>query len=61
MENLITYKGFTGTVQYDKFDHMYYGKVREVPGIVYEGKNMYLLLTAFHQAVDEYSGKYSEC
>lgn len=55
MEGLIQYKGYTGTVNFDKIDRLYYGKVLDIDEIItYEGTNMYLMQEAFHQAVDEF-------
>ena len=55
---MITYKGFKGTIRYDKFKNTYYGIVEGITDIImYEGKNLYLLTRAFHQSIDKFKKK----
>lgn len=55
MKELLKYRGYRGTVKYDRIDNLYYGTVQLIDEhISYEGKNMFLLTNAFKQLIDEY-------
>ncbi|MBF0344409.1 MAG: antitoxin HicB [Nitrospirae bacterium] len=55
MKNSLTYKGFTGSVQYDAVAAVFYGKIEEIDDLAaYEGDNIEELINAFHDAVDDY-------
>ena len=52
---MMKYKGYSGVVEFDGVDRMFYGKViglRDVIG--FEGDNVEELENSFHQAVDGY-------
>ncbi len=55
MNNTMTYKGFTGTVEFSEPDGVFFGKVLGIRSLVsYEGKTAEDLIEDFHNAVDEY-------
>lgn len=55
MNNLIEYKGYTGSVEFSPEDALFYGKVMGVRALIsYEGGAAQELLDDFHNAVDEY-------
>ena len=55
MNNLIEYKGYTGSVEFSPEDALFYGKVMGVRALIsYEGGTARELLDDFRNAVDEY-------
>lgn len=53
--NNLKYKGFVGTLEYDKYDGIYYGKILNINDVVnYEGISMGQTKKAFIKAVDDY-------
>ncbi len=53
--NTMTYKGYLGSVAYSEEDHIFYGKVEGITGLVnFEGESVKELTEAFHEAVDDY-------
>lgn len=55
MKNLLQYKGYTGSVEYDPDEPIFYGKVLYIKALIsYEGKDAVGIKKAFHDAVDDY-------
>jgi len=53
--NILSYKGYLGTVAYSEGDDVFFGKVEGINGLVnFEGSSVGELKTAFHEAVDDY-------
>lgn len=53
--NTMTYKGYLGSVAYSEEDHVFFGKVEGINGLVnFEGESVQELTAAFHEAVDDY-------
>ncbi len=54
-KDLITYKGFYGSVNYSAADEVFYGKIEGVTDLVtFEGKSVIALQSAFQESVDTY-------
>ena len=57
MNNTISYKGYTGTVEFSETDGIFYGKVVGIRALIsYEGTNAKDLIDDFHNAVE-----FSQC
>jgi len=55
MKDMMTYKGYFGSVHYDDDDRVFYGKLEFIRALVsYEGTDVFSLRTAFEEAVDDY-------
>jgi predicted HicB family RNase H-like nuclease len=55
MKDMMTYKGYFGSVHYNDDDKVFYGKLEFVRALVsYEGMDVLSLRTAFEEAVDDY-------
>lgn len=55
VDSQITYKGYVGTVSFSEQDHVYYGKVLDIPDLVsYEGATLEELTADFQDAVNDY-------
>ena len=55
MSNTMTYKGYTGSVEFSEEDAVFYGKVLGIRSLIsYEGENARGLIEDFHGAVDDY-------
>ncbi len=55
MENVMKYKDYVGSVQYNAEDRVFHGKLELITDLVtYEGTSVDELETAFKEAVDEY-------
>lgn len=55
MDNILHYKGYSGTVQYSFNDNMLFGKVLDVKNLIsYEGQSVDELREDFEAAVDDY-------
>ena len=55
MDNILHYKGYSGTVQYSFNDNMLFGKVLDVNTLIsYEGQSVDELREDFEAAVDDY-------
>lgn len=55
MKNIISYKDYTGTVNFSEEDMFFYGKVVGITdSISFEGDTVESLVEDFHDAVDEY-------
>jgi predicted HicB family RNase H-like nuclease len=54
-KDLITYKGFYGSVHYSAADEVFYGKIEGVTDLVtFEGDSVTALQSAFQESVDTY-------
>ena len=55
MDDTITYKGYTGSVEYSEADGTFFGKVLGIQNLIlYEGTDTQELVEDFHEAVDDY-------
>ncbi len=55
MSNMLTHKGYFGSVQYSEEDRVFHGKVEFIRSLAsYEGTDVDSLETAFKEAVDDY-------
>ena len=55
MSNTLSYKGFTGSVEFSEEDNLYFGKVLGIKGLIsYEGKTYDELVSDFQSAIDDY-------
>lgn len=53
--NTLSYKGYTGTVNFSEKDSVFFGKMEGIDGLVnFEGESVAELTNAFHEAVEEY-------
>lgn len=51
----ITYKGYTGSVEYSPEDKYLFGEVQDVPALIlYEGQTLEELEADFRDAIDDY-------
>jgi predicted HicB family RNase H-like nuclease len=55
MKDMMSYKGFYGSVHYNDEDQVFHGKIEFIRSVVsYEGTGVESLRTAFQEAVDDY-------
>lgn len=55
MNNILEYKGYSGTVEYSADDNILFGKVIGIKSLIsYEGQSVDELRADFEDAVDEY-------
>ncbi|MGK2905806.1 MAG: type II toxin-antitoxin system HicB family antitoxin [Desulfuromonadales bacterium] len=55
MKDMLTYKGYHGSIHYNSEDRVFYGKVEFIRTLVsYEGKDADSLEAAFIEAVEDY-------
>ena len=55
MSNMLTHKGYFGSVQYSQEDKVFHGKIEFIRALVsYEGTDVTGLANAFKDAVDDY-------
>lgn len=55
MNNLMTYKGYSGTVEFSDADNVLFGTIAGITDVVsYEADNVADLRTAFQESVDDY-------
>lgn len=55
MKNMMQYKGFYGSIEYDADDLIFFGKLEFIRSLVsYEGESASEITKAFENAVDEY-------
>jgi predicted HicB family RNase H-like nuclease len=55
MKDMLTHKGYHGSIHYNPEDRVFYGKVEFIRALVsYEGKDADSLETAFVEAVEDY-------
>lgn len=53
--NTLKYKGYIGSVAYSEPDKVFYGKLEGIDDLVnYEGESVQELISAFHEAVEDY-------
>ena len=55
MKDVLTYKGFIGSVHFSAEDKVFHGKIEGIDDLVtFEGQSVDELLKAFHEEVDDY-------
>ena len=55
MNNIMEYKGYTGSVEFSEKDGVFYGKVQGIRSLIsYEGTTAAELVSDFHASVDDY-------
>ena len=55
MKDVLSYKGFIGSVHFNAKDRVFHGKIEGVDDLVtFEGKSVDELIKAFHEEVDDY-------
>ena len=55
MKDMMTYKGYYGSVHYSDEDRVFHGKLESIRGLVsYEGTDIEGLRRAFEEAVEDY-------
>ena len=55
MSNVLTYKDYTGSVEYWAEDDIFHGKIEFIRDtVLYEGRSVEELKTNFREAVDDY-------
>jgi len=55
MNNLIKYKGYYGSVEFDEESMVFYGQVQFIRSLIsYEAENAKELIDSFHSSIDEY-------
>ena len=57
MKNMMEYKGYYGSVEYNDTDRLFYGQVQFIRALIsYEGKDVETLHRDFESAVNDYLG-----
>ena len=55
MSDVMTYKGYIGSVRYSEEDEVFHGKIEAINDLImFEGTNVKELKKSFHEAVDDY-------
>lgn len=55
MSDVMTYKGYIGSVHYSEEDEVFHGKLEAINDLImFEGTSVRELKKAFHEAVDDY-------
>jgi predicted HicB family RNase H-like nuclease len=55
MKNMMEYKGYLGSVNYNDEDEIFYGKLEYIPSLIsYEGHDVESLRASFQESVDDY-------
>lgn len=55
MKDVVTHKGFIGSVHFNAEDNVFHGKIEGIDDLVtFEGKSVDELIKAFHEEVDDY-------
>ena len=55
MKDMMEYKGFSGSVHYNDYDQVFYGKIEFIRSLItYEGTDVKSLQKDFKEAVDDY-------
>ncbi len=55
MKNLMEYKGYLGSVNYNDEDEIFYGRIEYIRSLIsYEGHDVESLKNSFHEAVEDY-------
>ncbi|OHB39171.1 MAG: DNA repair protein [Planctomycetes bacterium RIFCSPLOWO2_12_FULL_39_13] len=56
MKDVLTYKGFIGSVHFSAVDKVFHGRIEGIDDLVtFEGRSVDELLEAFHGEVDDYT------
>jgi predicted HicB family RNase H-like nuclease len=59
--NLMSYRGYLGSVEFDEAERIFYGRLEFIRALVsYEAKDAEGLVRAFHEAVDDYLAQCEE-
>ena len=55
MKDVLTYRGFIGSVHFSAEDNVFFGKIEGINDLItFEGRTVDELITAFHYVVDEH-------
>ena len=55
MRDILTYKGFIGSVHFDSADEVFHGKIEGINDLVtFEGGSVQEIINNFHEAADDY-------
>ena len=55
MKDILTYKGFIGSVHFDSVGEIFHGKIEGINDLAtFEGSNVKEITNNFHEAVDDY-------
>ena len=55
MKDMLSYKGYFGSIHYNQSDRIFYGKIEFIRALVsYEGRDGEALESAFSEAVEDY-------
>ena len=55
MKDVLTYRGFIGSVHFSAEDNVFFGKIEGINDLItFEGQTVDELITAFHYVVDEH-------
>jgi len=55
MKDILTHKGFIGSVHFSAEDNVFHGKIEGITDLItFEGDSVKDLIKAFHNAVDDY-------
>jgi predicted HicB family RNase H-like nuclease len=55
MKDVMTYRGYIGSVRYSAEDEVFYGKIEAINDLIlFEGRSVQEIKKAFHEAVDDY-------
>jgi len=55
MKDMLSRKGYFGSIHYNQDDHIFYGKIEFIRALIsYEGRDGVSLENAFEEAVDDY-------
>jgi len=55
MKDMLSHKGFLGSIHYSKEDRVFYGKIEFIRSLIsYEGKDVDSLESAFMESVEDY-------
>lgn len=55
MKNMLEYKGYYGSIEFEPDDRILYGKLEFIPSLIsYEGESAKEIQAAFEEAVDDY-------
>jgi len=55
MKDVLTYKGFIGSVHFSAEDKVFHGRIEGITDLIsFEGQTVNELIRAFHEAVDDY-------
>ena len=61
MKDMLSYKGYFGSIHYNQKDRIFYGKIEFIRALIsYEGRDGDTLEAAFEEAVEDYLATCSE-